>query len=602
MKEVVFDIEVYPEWWCIVHTDPDDINKKSVITSETENYKNIIYQLSLAKVLIGFNIKDYDMRILNGIQHCLDPSQVYDLSLAIINNQQTIFNDFTYWNRFNFSDLYDDWKFGSLKEFESNIGMNIQETEIPFDKKNLTKEEKELILKYCMHDVDATVKLLEFRREVIDSKKIIGEMFGISEDKALKCTYAKISAIVLKAQKETRPLETKFTIPNRVKSYIQENLPQNVIDLFESINDDPKEIKLFDNVIQYGIGGIHSTYGENIVCKTDNYYKLINIDVTSYYPNLIMIYDYMSRNVPDPSIFRYIYDLRVKLKKDAEIELNANGKTEKYKELNGKQKALKIILNATYGAMKNEYSNLYDPFQGSNICYLGQLLLSALANKIYKLGAKIIQTNTDGILIKVENEKESAVMELVKEWENITGLNMENDYVTLFFQRDVNNYIEVTDNTKNPYKLKGKWSNQADISLEKRGEAVPNLNAPITHKALLEFYLHDTPIEKTINDCNSLFEFCFTAKRGRTYEKTYHFINGEPVIVNKVNRVIATTNPIYGTIKKFKIENDKPRYDKIGEIPNQCYIVNNELEMVDHLDKNWYIEFAKNKLKELKWV
>ena len=52
-------------------------------------------------------------------------------------------------------------------------------------------------------------------------------------------------------------------------------------------------------------------------------------------------------------------------------------------------------------------------------------------NKLYKFGAKIIQTNTDGILIKIDNDKESTVMDLVKEWEIVTGLNMENEYVSL---------------------------------------------------------------------------------------------------------------------------------------------------------------------------
>ena len=68
MQEVIIDIEVYPEWWCIVHSDPDDMDKLHVITSQTPDYKHIIYALTLKKVFIGFNLKGYDLRILNAIQ------------------------------------------------------------------------------------------------------------------------------------------------------------------------------------------------------------------------------------------------------------------------------------------------------------------------------------------------------------------------------------------------------------------------------------------------------------------------------------------------------------------------------------------------------
>ena len=69
-------------------------------------------------------------------------------------------------------------------------------------------------------------------------------------------------------------------IPKKVEKYLRENLPENVISLFEYLNDDSKVVNLFDNEITFGIGGIHSTYSENIVTKRDDKYVLMNIDVT----------------------------------------------------------------------------------------------------------------------------------------------------------------------------------------------------------------------------------------------------------------------------------------------------------------------------------
>lgn len=600
LEDVVFDMEVFPDWWCMVYTDPKDMSQLLTISSDTPHYKELIQNLIIKRVLFGFNVKGYDLRILNGIMHSCDPYRLYELSKAIINEDPTDpFNNYTFWNKFNFSDLYDDWKFGTLKEFESNYGMSIKESDVPFDKEQLTSEDKEEIIRYCKHDVKATVALYEYRKEYIDAKRMLSEMFDIPLTTALKSTNAKLCALILKAQPVKRAPNYDFIIPEKLEPYIRANLPDNVISLFDYISDTPKEVSLFDNQIVFGVGGIHSVYSDNIVTKSDENYTLLNIDVTSYYPNLMMMmnYHYISRNIPDPTMFRKIYDLRVKLKEEANEEAKLNGKSEKWKKLNSQQTGLKLVLNTTYGATKNQYNALYDEYQASSLCYLGQLLLAALANKLHtKVGLIVIQTNTDGILVKVANDKIDQVKDIVHEWEELTGFTMEFDVVKLFFQRDVNNYIEVTDNPKKPYKLKGKWANQAE-------ETIANLNAPITHEALLEYYVHDTPIEDTIKKCTDILKFCLTAKTGKSYCKTYYTYNNELRLANKVNRVVATTDTKCGTIKKYKVCDDgKPRYDKVADLPERCKLINDNPEMINDLDYDWYVQFAKNKIKELRWI
>jgi hypothetical protein len=66
--------------------------------------------------------------------------------------------------------------------------------------------------------------------------------------------------------------------------------------------------------------------------------------------------------------------------------------------------------------MKNKYNALYDEYNASSLCYLGQLLLAALSNKLYNLGnVKIIQTNTDGIIVKILKEDEKKIEKIVSE-------------------------------------------------------------------------------------------------------------------------------------------------------------------------------------------
>lgn len=100
--------------------------------------------------------------------------------------------------------------------------------------------------------------------------------------------------------------------------------------------------------------------------------------------------------------------------------------------------------------MKDVNNSLYDPRQANNVCIYGQLLILDLIEKIEPF-CKLIQTNTDGLLIKMpgadteENRKRffKTISELVSEWEKRTGLTMEFEEYEKIYQKDVNNYIAV---------------------------------------------------------------------------------------------------------------------------------------------------------------
>lgn len=621
---VMFDIEVYPNWWCIVFKPLND--DYIVVTSDDKSIINL-YDIYLHSILFGFNIKNYDMKILNAISSNVSTDRIYQLSKNIINKVEDELDNISFWNKYLFSDLRDDWKGGSLKEFESNKGIDIEETEIDFNKSLVNQKEKDLIIKYCKHDVLATELLFKEREDYINAKLQLAELYNISKFKALKSTNAKLAALILKAKKIDWEPNVNYIIPEKVKDYILDNIPSEILNLFKILSKESKEVKLFDNDITFGIGGIHSVYCENLFTESDNDNQLVNVDVTSYYPNLIIHFNYMSRNVLNSELYSEIYELRKKYKSDAKTELKSNGKSDKYWKLMFIQLGLKLILNTVYGAMKNEYNDLYDPYQAGSLCYTGQLLLAALANKLFKniKNLKVIQTNTDGILVKCPKNKLKDLENYVSEWETLTGLNMEFDYIKSFYQRDVNNYIECTGNEKDPYKLKGKWSNQAIIS----GETISNLNAPITHKALLYYYVSNIPIEKTILECNNLMDFCFTTKTGHTYDETWYEYYDKMISANKVNRVIASTNTNLGTIYKYKEYDDEDypketdpsyktfmkrklafeskywkkfgRLDKAAEIPEHCELVNSDISkpIKCSLDKKWYINYCQNKIKEL---
>ena len=145
-------------------------------------------------------------------------------------------------------------------------------------------------------------------------------------------------------------------------------------------------------------GGAHSFIGEykTMGSSTPRFVSepidvsglLLNIDVASYYPNLIRCYDFMSRAVSNPKIFADVIDKRLMYKKEKNPIANS----------------LKIVLNATYGAMKDQYSNLYDPLMANNVCVNGQLLLIDLIEKIEDY-CDILNTNTDGLIVKCKKTR-----------------------------------------------------------------------------------------------------------------------------------------------------------------------------------------------------
>ena len=171
LLEQMFDFEVYPNWWCCVIGEyPQDDN---VTEDLKDNFYVIDSDMPLAReklfaivnrpeyVNMGYNIKGYDNRILNGIHCGFSPHQLGILNELLIHPDRQYDSQehlrifpFTYkqYKTFNYQDFLDD-NTGSLKEKEACMQLDIRETEVPFDKKDLTPEDKASIIKYCKHDV-----------------------------------------------------------------------------------------------------------------------------------------------------------------------------------------------------------------------------------------------------------------------------------------------------------------------------------------------------------------------------------------------------------------------------------------------------------------
>ena len=303
-----------------------------------------------------------------------------------------------------------------------------------------------------------------------------------------------------------------------------------------------------------------------------------NFDVASYYPHLMTICGYTSRNIPSPEVFENVLEQRMKAKAAGD-KVTAN--------------ALKLVVNTTYGAMLNQYNDLYDPLMGRSVCITGQLFLLEMAQNLYQNveDLVIVQLNTDGVMIEFYEDQYDEVLAIVNEWQSRTGFELEEDSVALIAQKDVNNYVEVQPNGS--VKIKGGYLVRG---IAPAGAFNINNNACIVATALKEYFVNGTPVEETINACDDIFQFQLIAKAGAKYREAYHLVDGKQVPVQKVNRVYATKDERYGKLFKVKAENDATA--KIEMLPEHCIIDNDNNLTIADVDKTFYIEMAKKRIND----
>lgn len=559
-----YDFEVFSQDWLVVIKDTDTRTTHKILNDPEALRK--IYEANKNNIWVGYNSRSYDQYIFKGILLGMDPKKINDH--IIVKNlggwqYSRAFNQIQFYN----FDIMTD-KFKGLKQLEGFMGNDIRETTVNFNiDRKLTPKEIEETFFYCNHDVEQTMKVFINRKEEFDSQMNLIKTFKLPL-KYINKTKAQLSAIILEADKREHDDEFEITIVDtlKVEKY------KSIVNWYRNpVNLDYKkklEIEVADVIHLFGWGGLH---GARVKYQDEGIF--INSDVTSFYPSLMIEYGFLSRNVRHAEKFKEIYDIRVELKKEG-----------KKKE----QAPYKIVLNSTYGASKDKYNNLFDPLQANNVCINGQLLLLDLIEHVTDKipGAKLIQSNTDGVMFKLPNEETIDIYkDVCKEWETRTRMGLEHDLIKKVIQKDVNNYIIVMDNGK----------------IKSKGAYVKSLNSldydlPIVNKALMEYFISGIPVEETINNCNDLIEFQKVVKVSSKYKCSLY---GDQVLNENILRVFASRSRRDPGV--YKLKKDKDTKDKIGGTPERCFIENGDIKGIKvprKLDKQWYIDTAKKRIKD----
>lgn len=588
MRIVSYDCEVFAHDWLVTLKDKET-GQYTCVWNDNEALRTA---LDDSCIYVGFNSKHYDQFIIKAIYADFTPEEIKRVNDFIIGGGQG-------WQcpqlegiylKFPNVDIRDDTQQGlSLKAIEGHLGMSIKESSVPFDiDRPLTAAERAETEFYCKHDVDTAEKLIDIRKDYLQNKINLGRMAGIDEVKALGMTNAKLTAAMLKATKKDHNDEREYVYPSNLR---REYIPEEVFEFFDrlydkSISDEEifkAKLKLMigDCPVTLGFGGIHGAIS-NFFWEESESRGIWNEDVGSYYPHLCTINGYTSRNIPSPQTYADVLDRRMKAKAAGDKH-TAN--------------ALKLVCNTTYGCLLNKYNDLYDPLMGRSVCISGQLYLLELAEHCYQTisDLRIVQLNTDGIMVECNKADYEKLSEICKEWQERTGFELEEDTVVKIAQKDVNNYIEVQagglHKAKGGYLVKG---------IAAAGAFNVNNSCVIVATALKEYFLHGTPVGDTINACDDIFQFQIIAKAGAKYREAYHLINGEKHPVQKVNRVYAAKDERYGKIYKVKAEDDSEA--KIGSLPEHCIIDNDNELSIEDVDRTFYIEMAKKRVDDFKGI
>lgn len=566
-----YDFEVFKHDWMVVVINPVTHDERVIINDV--DALTALYEEHKCDIWVGYNNLHYDQFIFKGILCGFDPKAINDFIIVEGNKGWQYSSLLRKLYMVNY-DVFHPRTDRGLKTHEAYLGNDICETTVPFDiDRKLTDAEIAETVKYCRHDVEQTIEVFMQRKSEFDARMDLLKMFDLPLVYLGK-TDAQLTAIILGAERPARPRDDEFDI---VPLECLDLGPYDFIRLWylDPANQDYSATLDFDIAgcpHKCAWGGLHGAIAQY---AGEGYF--INVDVESYYPAEMIAHELLSRNVRDPSKFKGIRDHRIELKHAKDP----------------RQKALKLVINGTFGASKDKFNALYDPRQANMVCVNGQLMLIDLMHKLVRdAGAEIIQSNTDGVLIRMPDGFDGGpdafydrVDDVAYEWEHRTGMGLEFDEFTHVYQKDVNNYVLVA----------------ADGSMKTKGAYVKKLgpldyDLAVVNKALVEFMVHGVPVEDTITADDDLIDYQRVVKVSGKYKYGAH---GHERLTDRCFRVFASTRESDGMVGRVKAGKAKP--EKFGNTSEHSFIDNGDVhgkKCPGYLDKDWYIQLAKTRLAQ----
>lgn len=528
----VYDTEEYPNVFTIAFEHAEHPVKLIFEISDWKNEsKQIIDFLMYLKDtnarMVGFNNVGWDYPIVHQLIRMgqSDAHTLYQKAQSIINAQNTDGGKWEHQVKFTDRfvpqiDLYLVSHFDNkaratgLKALEFNMRSdNIEDLPFPVGSR-LTREQVEVLRRYNAHDVamtkafyHQTLDMIRFREQLVDkypgqdwlnfNDTKIGKNYFVMELEKAGVECYEFSSKGRTPKQTLRPvihlkdailpwIELKQPEFQRVLNWLK---AQSITETKGSLKDVTATINGFTWV--FGTGGIHGSI-ESEVVESDDERVIVDLDVSSYYPNLAISNGFYPAHLGQEfcAIYKHLYEER-----------------KKYPKKSAESAMLKLALNGVYGDSNNKFSVFYDPQFTMSITLNGQLLLCVLAEKLLEIpDLRMIQNNTDGVTVLLPREHKHLLDAVRAEWEQRTGLQLEEAIYRSMHIRDVNSYIAVFEDgstkRKGAYEWKTQWHQNASALV------VPK----VAEKVLVE----DAPIRETVESWPDIMDFMLRTKVPRS--------------------------------------------------------------------------------------
>ena len=580
---IILDCETYTNYFLLSMLDTDSGKIKDFELFDGQDFDAKTVTAILKKhTTIGFNSLNYDLPVIVAALRGDTNAQIKQLSDDIINAPKV-------WpvlkkHKINIPQGFDHIDImpipigqASLKIYGGRLhAPKLQD--LPIEPSAIiTPEQRKTLRLYCHNDLQVTRILYEELKPQIALREQMSKQYGID---LRSNSDAQIAENVIKHELEAKNIDCtrptvkigttyKYTTPKHItfKSPLFNDLVA-MIERTDFVVNDNGQVALPDELLtkisfdgaeyQLGIGGIHSCESSQAVIAQDDE-CLFDIDVTSYYPYLIIDGQYYPKHLTREflTVYESIVNRRIEAKRKKDT-VTAD--------------SLKITVNGSFGKFGSKYSFLYSPDLLINTTITGQLTLLMLIEMITTAGGSVKSANTDGIVILCKRHNVQAIRDTVSLFELNTIFSMEYTEYRALYSINVNNYLAV----KPDGKVKGKGQ-FASNSLAK------NPTNAICVQAAIVYLTKQTPIKETILQCQDIRQFITlrTVQGGATKDG---------VNIGKSIRWYHSTST-HSAIHYAKNNNKVPKSD--GAMP----LLNYPDSLPPDMDYQFYIQEAKNIIK-----
>lgn len=428
----------------------------------------------------------------------------------------------------------------------------------------LTHEQMDILNDYCLNsDCVATLEMRALLREPLELRESMGEVYefdarSLSDaqmgERMIKTGVERLIGSRLQKAEFKGAYSFRYDVPDFIE--FQTPLMRDVLEVIRNtdiqVTDKgtvpfPEPFKKFkiaigDSLYKMGIGGLHSTEKCRVV-KSDENWQLVDFDVGSQYPSIIIKLGLFPLAVGPK--FQAVYS-----------GIKTERMAAKRAGLKQRSEGLKVGLNGPYGKLGSRYSILFAPHLMIATTLTGQLTLLMFIERCELAGIRVVSANTDGVVLQIprsiyegmdgDRPAGGVLKDLVEWWEKTTTFVFEGAEYEAVYSRDVNYYLAIKPGGK--VKRKGSVANHwhpesPDYSVREQLKKNPNMT--VCGDAIMEFLLHGTPIEDYIRSYPDVRGFVRVIKakgggdwKGQYLGKTVRYYwgkDGAPIYKGKPN-------------------------------------------------------------------